>query len=514
LLATGSLAACSEAPTLLVQLKHPLGLEPDQLKGTLTLDLLDGASGSLVDSAEVATAELGSRRRLLQGLDLVQGGSYQVRVRVTLAPGETACGGPPARVVGLSRIHAAAAPLTRIPVYVDCADRFSATGGMNAERVFHSASLMSSSGQVLVAGGSSGGWSLSEEDLKKVTLHASLERYDPVAGTFQTLTNRLTYPRMLHTATALDGDKVLLSGGVHVGTKDSQVALTSLNLMDRVEQESVLSLQQAQAPRSAHEAVLVTPELMLLAGGAWAYARALGRFYPLGTNTMELYNPARGARIKLLTEKMSEPRADFAAVSLGDGRRVLLAGGRWVKDQPSPADVVCLSGSCPCGPAPCVQRVNGFPTGRGRVMLAGTLVPCQAGGGGAVYLTGGLFSDGTQEHYLSDIFCLETQNADRGLSLVGQMRLGRGAHSATLVRGPGGTRRILVAGGVTPRGVTDSAELIPVGCMCDPISSAEITAATLTNARVGHSATRLADGTVLLAGGVLLKSAERFNPDF
>ena len=73
--------------------------------------------------------------------------------------------------------------------------------------------------------------------------------------------------------------------------------------------------------------------------------------------------------------------------------------------------------------------------------------------------------------------------------------------------------RVLVAGGLKPRGdvaTLASAELY------DPASGTWTPTGSMIEARMGHTATLLQDGTVLVAGGSLggaLASAELYHPD-
>ena len=71
--------------------------------------------------------------------------------------------------------------------------------------------------------------------------------------------------------------------------------------------------------------------------------------------------------------------------------------------------------------------------------------------------------------------------------------------------------KVLIAGGYTNNGITDSAELY------DPATGTWSETGRLFGARTKHTATLLLDGTVLVAGGVTeklayLKSAELYDP--
>jgi hypothetical protein len=84
-------------------------------------------------------------------------------------------------------------------------DTWAATASMSADRNNHTLTLLPS-GQVLVAGGYSGGWSVCN-DL------TSAELYDSSAGKWLP-TGDMTVPRHYHTATLLPNGQVLVAGGL------------------------------------------------------------------------------------------------------------------------------------------------------------------------------------------------------------------------------------------------------------------------------------------------------------
>jgi hypothetical protein len=86
---------------------------------------------------------------------------------------------------------------------------------------------------------------------------------------------------------------------------------------------------------------------------------------------------------------------------------------------------------------------------------------------------------------------------------TGSMATPRSFHTATLL--PDG--RVLITGGATDNGVTDSAELYI------PSEGTFISAGTMTTARFHHTATLLQDGRVLIAGGSFdTMPAELYDP--
>lgn len=87
------------------------------------------------------------------------------------------------------------------------------------------------------------------------------------------------------------------------------------------------------------------------------------------------------------------------------------------------------------------------------------------------------------------------------------MRVNRAAHTATALA----DGRVLVAGGFVEKGAAEGAELY------DPVTRRFATAAPMVETRHSHTATVLADGRVLIAGGygagtVTLASTELFDP--
>lgn len=131
-------------------------------------------------------------------------------------------------------------------------------------------------------------------------------------------------------------------------------------------------------------------------------------------------------------------------------------------------------------------------------------------GSGKVLSAGGNNRDGgpVAPTPVSELF----DPAGAAWSATGSLTLARVGHSATLLTAPGcgaNCGKVLVAGGNAPAGVTAAAELY------DPVAGTWSATAPMAQARTAHTATRLPDGRVLVAGGLsgaALSSAELFDP--
>ena len=90
---------------------------------------------------------------------------------------------------------------------------------------------------------------------------------------------------------------------------------------------------------------------------------------------------------------------------------------------------------------------------------------------------------------------------------AGQMKFPRWSwHTATLL--PDGT--VLIAGGVSH--YSDRSRTTYTAEIYDPVTRSFLPAGSLAEARMGHTATALADGSVLLIGGSSTADAQGFVP--
>jgi hypothetical protein len=189
-----------------------------------------------------------------------------------------------------------------VEIYDPASGKFTAAADMGTPRSCHTATMLPN-GKVLLSGGSGESW----KQLGSAVL------YDPASGKF-TPTGGMTTPRCGAVAILLPNGKVLLVGGEHEYDR-----LASAELYDPAK-GTFSATGSMQTPRAAHAAVLLKSGKVLVVGGASA-----GRF-PNETieASAELYDPATGEFAP--TGSMKFPRYKLAAISLDDGRALIVGG--------------------------------------------------------------------------------------------------------------------------------------------------------------------------------------------
>jgi hypothetical protein len=404
----------------------------------------------------------------------------------------------------------------------------STKASMQQGRFGHTASLLPD-GKVFVAGGAS-----------NVTINDTAELYEPDIAQFVFTANEMNQERVFHTATLLPDGKVLLAGG-HAGA-----VLDSAELYDPTSTPPTFtySMSTTIKPRTAHTATLLSsgPEagMVLLAGGS----RLLTPVYLLDKGALksaELYDPASDS-FTPTTGKMVVARTEHTATFLDPSvvtgplaGRVLIAGG--MNDQggvlataelydPAKGTFTPTSGAmkaarryhaaalisgCGCaadgmvlipggqGPdgkalqtAELFNPATGRFTSTERMKKARFFLTATAFGDGTVLLAGGDNPGEDSEIYnpVSGKFQL--------IQLPELMPTGAGNAAALLQSG-----QIVVTGGgellaSSKSGFTNvndtSAILFDSEGIVTPTAKMQIP-------RVGHTATALNDGTVLVAGG-------------
>lgn len=320
---------------------------------------------------------------------------------------------------------------------------FVRTGSMAEPRSRHTATLLLD-GKVLIAGGWDGG------DLP------SAELYNPATGAF-TSAGTMTAARSDHTATLLTNDKVLIVGG------NSWAA--SAELYDPPTQ-TFSATGSPGVTRESHTATLLESGKVLVAGGT----------------TAEIYDPASGTFSA--TGNLTVARSQFVATLLPDGK-VLLVGGSVPPtdtgnhDGLDSAEIYDPTTGTFAPTGSCGQRVAPVAA----LLTDGTVL---VGGGWSGF-----------EGYF-DSKSLTIYDPAMGHSTVtGGMAVSRALFSMTLLA----DGSVLMVGGLQHVGGSEDTYLANAE-IYDPSGRSSTLTACMTAARYSHTATLLADGRVLVAGGI------------
>lgn len=283
-------------------------------------------------------------------------------------------------------------------------------------------------------------------------------------------TDSLSRARYSHTATLMNGGKVLVAGG---GLADGSV-LNQVELYDPTTGKWVTTGSLSQ-PRMGHSATLLSGGRILVVGG-WD-----GSAY---VASAELYDPTKGTWT--VTGALNQERQYHTATELPDGR-VLVTGG-W-------NDSFTLTS------AELYDPVTGRWTATGalsqpRDSHTATLLPH-----GKVLVVGGW---GTTSYLAS----AELYDPATGKwTAAAHLDLARGYHTATRLK----DGKVLVAGGYDEAGLPASSALY------NPGTGLWEATHPLGQARYYHTATLLLDGRVLVSGGfggdpTPIASAELYDP--
>ena len=350
---------------------------------------------------------------------------------------------------------------------------FSDTGHMIVARKYHTATRLQN-GDVLIAGGLfSACSSCAGENL------ASAEVFDHTTGKFRQVSSMFTQ-RTNHTATLLLNGKVLIIGGVN-----RSGALSSAELYDPATETFSLTGEMTVA-RVFHTSTLLPDGKVLVSGGQILAS-------------VETYDPATG--VFTSTGSMTESRYAHTATLRQDGR-IFLAGG--ANDDENDNDCGSLSSAEVFDPAS-ISFPPAISMGQMRAGHTATLLE-----DGRVFLAGGDRRDPCDNWFL--YINSSAEMFDPGSNTVSSLLEAdpRSKHTATLL--PSG--QVLLAGGYTASEVIDesaryasptsSAELF------DPITQNFSVTGEMAVPRVGHAATLLQDGRVLVTGGSGDVTAEIF----
>jgi hypothetical protein len=322
---------------------------------------------------------------------------------------------------------------------------FRPTGGMSTGRSAHSATVLQG-GKVLIAGGDACFFSFYYYYSGSCQLN-SAEIYDPANGTFSSVKVTMSTTRDLHTATLLPSGKVLLAGGPGA----------SAELYDPTA-GTFTATGNMSVPRGGHTATLLNTGKVLVVGGnnvTGVLASA------------EVYDPATGTFAA--TGSLTDARSFHTATVLGNGK-VLVVGGAGSQHNTSLVTAELYD------PASGTFSATGS-LGTPRVNQTATLL-----NNNEVLITGG----STNGNPLASAELYDAKSG--GFIATGTMVMKRQSHVAVLL----GNGNVLVAGG----SLGDySAELY------DWVAGTFTQTGSMANDRTLGALALLPNGSVLVAGG-------------
>lgn len=361
-------------------------------------------------------------------------------------------------LVAGGRSTATGAALASCELYDPLTNKWASAGALNAARAQHSATLLPS-GRLLVAGGTSNGTSAL----------TTAEFYDAAKQSWTTSNATLTSARRNHSASLLPNGKLLLVGGFNA----SGTPLSSSESYDSNAQKWSSDLNFNEQ-RARHTATLLANARVLIVGGT-----------PDGSavhTSTESYDPAN-ASWALAKNPLNFTRHSHTATLLPNGK-VLVAGGQGTSGALRRAELY--------DPVSGTWEVTA-DLNVARSCHSATLLP-----NGKVLVVGGEAGSPLRSVELYD-------PATGGWTVAKDLNVTRSQHTATLL--PNG--RVLVAGGVTvgfpSTTITKTVEIY------DPSAETWTSVRDMKETRAAHTATLLFDGRVLVAGGATANSQTSLN---
>jgi len=306
-------------------------------------------------------------------------------------------------------------------------------------------------------------------------LTLSLALHAQVPGTFSPA-GTVKQARINATATLLNDGRVLIAGGQGTGPGFPQLA--DAEIYDPSGTFSTTG--NLITPRSNFAAALLTDGRVLMAGGYTISCRGTGCI--AGDGSAELYDPSTG-RFQA-TGKMVTAQANERAVLLGNGK-VLFVGGNLAQGGAAvdaPAELY--------DPATGTFQSLGWTAGFG---ASATLLSS-----GKILIAGGWNTPA----------CRIYDPATGNLSPTGSLAtypIGMYSHTGTLL----GSGKVLITGGADDG---DGVNTLANAEIYDPASGRFTGIGAMLARRSLHTATQLAGGSVLLAGGASGDSAELYDP--
>jgi len=383
---------------------------------------------------------------------------------VSPTPSGSASATPTASATASSSATASADPLpTRTPAQATAAPlqpsptpagTWVEAGRMIDARSRHTATLVTDGSVIIIGGGNN------------QTCSATIERYDSRAGTWAD-DGRLSEGRCEHTATMMSSGSILVTGGWSSEEGFGDPTYLDTAVLYDPESATLSAAPSMSVARQSHSAVLLAERAVLVFGGYEGGGAAA-----VLTERVEFFEPATGSWAA--AGNMIAPRYGNTATVL-DAGTVLVAGG--IGERGSPLATAEL-----------YEPANRTWTSAGtmttpRFRATAVLLP-----DGRVLVAGGANEDG-------ELASAETYDPDTGeWTEVQPMHTGRASASGALLT----NGQFLAVGGVT-RGAfmiaTSTAERF------DPDTGTWTPEGSMEYARIGHTTTALADGSLLVVGG-------------
>lgn len=309
----------------------------------------------------------------------------------------------------------------------------------------------------------------------------TVERFDPVSGSFVTLDDRVVARAGAAAAVLVDGS-VLRVGGLVDGAPAEGFELVNPG-------GDVVAVDDPRLQLVGHAAATLSDNQVVVIGGELTEGEATST-----TGVTWLFTPSVAAdRPRRLAARLATPRRDHTLTRLGDavGAAVLVAGGR------------DAAGSAVAAAELYDPQAESYLALRPAMVAPRYDHRAVRLPDGSVLILGGRDASGAP---LTKVELYRPVAAE--FTDAGDLPDGAGLTGASATVLPDG--RILVAGGRDAAGdpvaTAYIARLDPIGGRVDFSPTAPLAAA-----RADHAAARLCDGTVLVVGGGPL-TAERYNP--
>jgi len=279
-----------------------------------------------------------------------------------------------------------------------------------------------------------------------------------------------------HTATTLNSGKVLVFGGVQSGVG----VVPTAELYDPAS-GAFATTGSPVASRTGHTATLLSNGKVLITGGFPASGGLV--------SAAELYDPTTGTFAA--TGNMITPRTLHKAVLMQDGRVLILGGS---------------------GNSGFVSNAEIYDPASGTFSSTGNMVVPRMYAAAALLPNGKVLVCGGQDVSMNLLASAELFDPMTGaFSSTGNLLTARQNHSATLL----GNGKVLVAAGDTE--FVDASGLLASAELFDPSAGTFSATGSLFTPRTGATATLLANGLVMIDGGMgyqqNFSSAELYYPD-